>query len=94
MDAFLIEYFRYIDEIDVDEDSRTAPPVFMCIVESLLGGMGADERVSISLVVVTPSTGDVVWDEFSDGFMRNELEVNIGHVKMTTRRGLTFVRQG
>ena len=47
----------------------------MCIVETLLGGMGADERVSISVVAVTPSTGDVLWDEFEDGFMRNELEV-------------------
>ena len=47
----------------------------MCIAEGMLGGMGVDERVSISLVAVTPSTGDVVWDEFEDGFMRSELEV-------------------
>ena len=73
---------RYIDEVDVDEDSRTAPPVFMCIAESLLGGMGADERVSISIVAVTPSTGDVLWDEFTDGFMRNELEVSPSHASI------------
>lgn len=37
--------------------------------------MGADERVSIGMIAVTPSTGDVVWDDFEDGFMRSELEV-------------------
>ena len=70
-----------MDELGADDDeARIAPPVFMCICEGLLGGMGADERVSISMVAVTPSTGDVIWDEFEDGFMRNELEVNTRHV--------------
>jgi DNA mismatch repair protein MSH3 len=26
--------------------------------------MGADERVKVGFIAVTPSTGDVVWDEF------------------------------
>ena len=68
-------FISYIDELDAEDDSRTIPPVFMCIAEGMLGGMGVDESVSISLVAVTPSTGDVVWDEFEDGFMRSELEV-------------------
>lgn len=68
---------RYVDEIDVDDaESRIAPPVFMCISEGMLGGMGVDDRVSVSMVAVTPSTGDVIWDDFEDGFMRNELEVS------------------
>ncbi|EJD05960.1 uncharacterized protein FOMMEDRAFT_104344 [Fomitiporia mediterranea MF3/22] len=72
----------YIDEIDADDDdSRIAPPVFMCICESMLGGMGVDERVSISMVAVTPSTSDVLWDEFEDGFMRNELETRMAHIR-------------
>ena len=68
---------RYIEELEAEDDSRIVPPVFMCIAEGMLGGMGVDERVSVSLVAVTPSTGEVVWDEFEDGFMRSELEVCI-----------------
>ena len=45
------------------------------MIEGLLGGMGADERVALGIIAVTPSTGDVVWDDFEDGFMRTELEV-------------------
>lgn len=59
----------------MDDPHLITPPVFICIVETLLGGMGADERVSISIVAVTPSTGDFAWDKFEDGFMRSELEV-------------------
>ena len=50
-------------------------PVLACFVEGLLGGLGADERVSISMVAITPTTGEVIWDEFEDGFVRSELEV-------------------
>ncbi|THH08198.1 hypothetical protein EW145_g2862 [Phellinidium pouzarii] len=72
----------YIDEVDSEDDpSLINPPVFVCITEGLLGGMGADERVSISLVAITPSTGDVIWDEFEDGFMRSELETRMAHIK-------------
>lgn len=68
-----------MDEIDsVDDPSLTgggAIPVIVCITEALLGGMGADERVSFGLIAVTPSTGDVIWDQFEDNFMRTELDV-------------------
>lgn len=52
-------------------------PNLVCIVENLEGGMGADERVSFGLVSVIPSTGDIIWDDFQDGFMRTELEVSL-----------------
>jgi hypothetical protein len=41
----------------------------MCIVEQLRGGMGADERVNVGMIVICPSTGDVVWDEFEGKFL-------------------------
>ena len=44
-------------------DPNSAPPM-LCLVEEPRGGMGADERVLIAMVVISPSTGDVVWDEF------------------------------
>jgi hypothetical protein len=50
--------------------------VLVCLSEAPLGGMGADERVSFGLIAVTPSTGDVIWDDFEDGFMRSEIEVS------------------
>ena len=52
----------------VDElDPNSAPPL-MCLLEEPRGGMGTDERVSIAMVSIAPSTGDVVWDEF-DGVL-------------------------
>jgi DNA mismatch repair protein MSH3 len=54
-----------VDELDsADIDARHGAPPLVCVVEQLAGGMGTDERVRIAFVAVTPSTGDVVWDEF------------------------------
>ena len=64
----------------------------MCIVEDPGGGSGTDERVIIGMVVrhllrrelrqaVQPSTGDVVYDEFDDGFMRGEFETRALHLQ-------------
>ena len=70
---------RYVDEIgSVDDPSLSSPgdaPVLVCISEAPLGGMATDERVLFGLIAVTPSTGEVVWDDFEDGFMRSEIEV-------------------
>jgi DNA mismatch repair protein MSH3 len=33
-------------------------------MEEQKGGMGVDERVSISMISICPSTGDVIYDEF------------------------------
>ncbi|PCH38453.1 hypothetical protein WOLCODRAFT_65402 [Wolfiporia cocos MD-104 SS10] len=59
----------YVDELNsVDElDPSTAPPL-MCLVEELKGGMGPDERVRMAMIVIAPSTGDVVWDEFEGDY--------------------------
>ncbi|KAH9180266.1 DNA mismatch repair protein MSH3 [Lactarius sanguifluus] len=55
----------YVDEIDsVDDVGANSAPLLMCIVEQLRGGMGADERVNVGMIVICPSTGDVIWDEF------------------------------
>ncbi|KAH9929644.1 muts domain V-domain-containing protein [Amylocystis lapponica] len=74
----------YVDElnsVDVDDlDPSSAPPL-MCIVETPKGGMGTDERVCIGMIIISPSTGDVVWDEFEDNHMRTELETRMVHTK-------------
>ena len=56
---------RYVDELDsVDDTERYEAPPLMCITEEQKGGMGVDERVSISMIAICPSTGDIVYDEF------------------------------
>ncbi|KDQ59554.1 hypothetical protein JAAARDRAFT_625109 [Jaapia argillacea MUCL 33604] len=72
----------YVDSLDSpDIHERSSAPPLMCLVEELRGGMGADERVGFGMVVVCPSTGDVVWDEFDDMHMRTELETRMAHTK-------------
>ncbi|KAI0806964.1 muts domain V-domain-containing protein [Fomes fomentarius] len=72
----------FVDDLNTTDelDPNSAPPM-MCLVEEPRGGMGADERVLIAMVVISPSTGDVVWDEFEDNHMRTELETRMVHTK-------------
>lgn len=58
-------HHSYIDEIDsVDELDATFAPPLMCLVEELMGGMGPDAKVRVGMIVISASTGDIVWDEF------------------------------
>ncbi|KAI0648249.1 muts domain V-domain-containing protein [Trametes meyenii] len=72
----------YVDDLNsVDElDPNSAPPL-MCLLEEPKGGLGPDERVKMAIIVISPSTGDVVWDEFDDNHMRTELETRMVHTK-------------
>ena len=67
-----------MDSLDSLDDPSTSEsslaPSLLCLTETF-EDIPKDGKVSISLVSVTPSTGDVIWDEFEDGFMRGELEV-------------------
>jgi len=82
---------RYVDELDsVDELEKSSSPPFMCIIEESQNKKSSAE-VSIGMISICPSTGDIVWDDFdgtqasfsswpsdtfADGVMRIELEVN------------------
>ncbi|KAI0668532.1 muts domain V-domain-containing protein [Trametes maxima] len=57
----------FVDDLNsVDElDPNSAPPL-MCLLEEPKGGLGTDEHVRMALIVISPSTGDVVWDEFDE----------------------------
>ncbi|KAF9009406.1 DNA mismatch repair protein MSH3 [Cyathus striatus] len=82
----------FVDELDsVDDTERYIPPPFMCIIEDSKSEGGVD--VSIGFISVTPSTGEVVWDDFSDTLMRIELETRLAHIKPTeillSRSGLS-----
>lgn len=70
----------FVDELDSADDGPSAfdsAAPLLCISESLMGGMGPDERVTIGLVAVIPSTSEVIYDQFIDTAMRPELEVSL-----------------
>ncbi|KAI0007490.1 muts domain V-domain-containing protein [Xylariaceae sp. FL0662B] len=73
----------YIDEIgELDQDSSGAPAggYLLCITESNAKGWGTDEKVDIGIIAVQPATGDIIYDNFEDGFMRSEIETRILHI--------------
>lgn len=52
----------------------------LCLTETNAGGYGTDERVRLGIVAVQPTTGDVIYDDFYDGFLRSELETRLLHI--------------
>jgi len=52
----------------------------LCVTEARPRGWGSDEKVQIGLVAVQPSTGDIIYDDFEDGWMRSELETRLLHI--------------
>ncbi|KAL8404256.1 hypothetical protein RB594_009207 [Gaeumannomyces avenae] len=76
----------YIDD-DLGEPAPTtegsgapAGGYLLCITESAAKGAGTDEKVDVGLIAVQPATGDIIYDSFEDGFMRNELETRLLHI--------------
>jgi DNA mismatch repair protein MSH3 len=77
----------YIDDIEGLEGpapaaGNTSPATgyMLCITESNSKGWGNDERVHVGIVAVQPNTGDVIYDDFEDGFMRSEIETRLLHI--------------
>ncbi|KAL5321054.1 hypothetical protein ACEPPN_011864 [Leptodophora sp. 'Broadleaf-Isolate-01'] len=73
----------YVDDIDtLDQPAEGAPSTgyLLCITESKAKGWGTDEKVEAGILAVQPSTGDIIYDTFEDGFMRSELETRLLHL--------------
>ena len=77
----------YIDDVEgleapVGSPSGGTPATgyLVCITESNTKGWGTDEKVHVGLVAVQPATGDVIHDDFEDGFMRSEIETRLLHI--------------
>ncbi|KAJ8059155.1 hypothetical protein OCU04_012129 [Sclerotinia nivalis] len=76
----------YIDDIEgldsTDAPSGGAPATgyLLCITESKAKGWGTDEKVEVGILAVQPATGDVIYDNFEDGFMRSEIETRLLHI--------------
>ncbi|KAL6708754.1 Mismatch repair protein msh3 [Coniothyrium glycines] len=52
----------------------------LCLTETNAKGWGTDEKVQVGLVAVQPATGDIIYDDFEDGFMRSEIETRLLHI--------------
>ena len=77
----------YIDDQESLEPSASdaggntpATGHLLCLTETAPKGWGSDEKVHIGLVAVQPQTGDIIYDDFEDGWMRSELETRILHI--------------
>ena len=77
----------YIDDVEglegtIQGPSGGAPATgyLLCITENRGKGWGTDENVHVGIVAVQPATGDVIYDEFDDGFMRSETETRLLHI--------------
>ena len=77
----------YIDDVEGLETPIGAPSggapatgYLVCITEHNSKGWGTDEKVRVGLLAVQPATGDVIHDDFEDGFMRSEIETRLLHI--------------
>ncbi|KAJ9164766.1 DNA mismatch repair protein MSH3 [Coniochaeta hoffmannii] len=75
-------YVDEIGELDQSTDNSGAPSggYLLCITESKAKGSGTDEKVDVGIVAVQPATGDIIYDNFEDGFMRREIETRLLHI--------------
>lgn len=77
----------YIDDVEglqgpapAAGGASPATGYMLCITENNAKGWGNDERVQVGIVAVQPNTGDVIYDDFEDGFMRSEIETRLLHI--------------
>jgi len=74
----------YIDEQEPLTPSETGGALssghLLCLTETQPKGWGSDEKVKIGLLAVQPSTGDIIYDDIDDGWMRSELETRLLHI--------------
>ena len=77
----------YIDDIEGLEGPVAAPTggppatgYILCLAENRTKGWGTDEKVHVGILAVQPATGDIIYDDFDDGFMRSEIETRLLHL--------------
>ncbi|KAL1839529.1 hypothetical protein VTJ49DRAFT_1431 [Mycothermus thermophilus] len=74
----------YVDETgELDQAEGTGAPAggyLLCLTESPAKGAGTDEKVDVGILAVQPATGDIIYDDFEDGFMRREIETRLLHI--------------
>ncbi|KUI66572.1 DNA mismatch repair protein MSH3 [Cytospora mali] len=75
-------YIDELGELDQSLENTGAPTggYLLCITESKAKGWGTDEKVDVGILAVQPATGDIIYDNFEDGFMRREIETRLLHI--------------
>ncbi|KAJ8104123.1 muts domain V-domain-containing protein [Lipomyces tetrasporus] len=58
-------------------ESQSSGFIFSMCEESF----GNNQNVAIGIIALSPSTGQVIFEEFEDGFMRGELETRLLHIQ-------------
>ncbi|KAI8815766.1 DNA mismatch repair protein Msh3 [Fimicolochytrium jonesii] len=76
----------FVDDLDIDADASAgfdsrASSYLMCVVEDVPTTQSG--AVHFGLVAIQLQTGDIVFDEFEDNHMRNELETRMLHIRPT-----------
>ena len=81
----------YIDDVEGLEEpdlgqsanqvSAPATGFLLCLSETNANfNCGSDERVHVGIVAVQPATGEIIYDDFEDGFMRSDIETRLLHI--------------
>ena len=77
----------YIDDAEDLQGAVGAPAggapatgYLVCITEINAKGWGTDEKVRVGMLAVQPATGDIIYDDFEDSFMRSEIETRLLHI--------------
>lgn len=77
----------YIDDVEglstpavAPAGSTSATGYLLCMTETNANGWGTDEKVHVGMIAVQPATGDIIYDDFEDGFMRSEIETRLLHI--------------
>ncbi|TGJ85908.1 hypothetical protein E0Z10_g2878 [Xylaria hypoxylon] len=74
-------YIDEVGELDQQTDASTsAGGYLLCITETAAKGWGTDEKVDVGIIAVQPATGDIIYDNFEDGFMRSDIETRLLHI--------------
>ncbi|PVI01344.1 DNA mismatch repair protein-like protein msh3 [Periconia macrospinosa] len=73
----------YVDDIEGLGTGDAGPQstgYLLCLTETNAKGWSTDEKVQLGFVAVQPATGDIIYDDFEDGFMRSEIETRLLHL--------------
>jgi DNA mismatch repair protein MSH3 len=75
-------YIDEVGELNQSTEASGAPSggYLLCITESGAKGAGTDEKVDVGILAVQPATGDIIYDNFEDGFMRSDIETRLLHI--------------
>lgn len=78
--ATYIDDTQGLDEPASGNEGAPSSGYILCLTETNANGWSTDEKVHIGLVAVQPATGDIVYDDFEDGFLRSEIETRLLHI--------------